>query len=54
MRRLRNLMRDTPVILMELKVVEQRYSAVFEVLDGIPVTEVAGWLVTGRRNGRPG
>ena len=34
-------MRDTPVMLRELKVVEQRYRAVLEVLDGIPVTEVA-------------
>jgi transposase-like protein len=35
-------MRDTPVMLRELKVVEQRYRAVLEVLDGSPVTEVAG------------
>ncbi|MFY9648703.1 MAG: helix-turn-helix domain-containing protein, partial [Trebonia sp.] len=28
-------------MLRELKVVEQRYRAVLEVLDGIPVTEVA-------------
>ena len=34
-------MRDTPVMLRELKVVEQRYRAVLEVLDGTPVTEVA-------------
>jgi transposase len=34
-------MRDTPAMLRELKVVEQRYRAVLEVLDGIPVTEVA-------------
>src|SRR5215471_1335593 len=34
-------MRDTPAMLRELKVVEQRYRAVLQVLDGIPVTEVA-------------
>ena len=34
-------MRDTPAMLRELNVVEQRYRAVLEVLDGIPVTEVA-------------
>src|SRR5580704_10794314 len=34
-------MRDTPAMLQELKVVEQRYQAVLQVLDGIPVTEVA-------------
>jgi transposase len=34
-------MRDTPAMLRELKVVEQRYQAVLQVLDGIPVTEVA-------------
>jgi hypothetical protein len=34
-------MRDTPAMLRELDVVEQRYQAVLEVLDGIPVTEVA-------------
>ena len=28
-------------MLRELKVVEQRYRAVLEVLDGVPVTEVA-------------
>jgi hypothetical protein len=31
-------MRDTPAMLRELKVVEQRYHAVLEVLDGIRVT----------------
>src|ERR1700722_4867693 len=34
-------MRDTPAMLRELNVVEQRYRAVLEVLDGAPVTEVA-------------
>jgi transposase len=34
-------MRDTPAMLRELNVVEQRYRAVLEVLDGTPVTEVA-------------
>jgi transposase InsO family protein len=34
-------MRDTPAMLRELNVVEQRYRAVLEVLDGILVTEVA-------------
>jgi transposase len=34
-------MRDTPAMLRELKVVEQRYRAVLQVLDGTPVTEVA-------------
>src|SRR5260221_14730056 len=34
-------MRDTPAMLRELNVVEQSYRAVLEVLDGIPVTEVA-------------
>ncbi len=53
-------MRDTPAMLRELKVVEQRYRALLEVLSGIPVIEVAdltgwrdrlcigGWRVTGR------
>jgi hypothetical protein len=35
------LMRDTPAMLRELNLVEQRYQAVLQVLDGIPVTEVA-------------
>ncbi len=34
-------MRDTPAMLRELNVVEQRYRAVLEVLDGTPVAEVA-------------
>jgi transposase len=34
-------MRDAPAMLRELRVVEQRYQAVVQVLDGIPVTEVA-------------
>ena len=32
---------DTPAMLRELKVVEQRYQAVLQLLDGVPVTEVA-------------
>jgi transposase len=36
-----HLMRDTPAMLRELNVVEQGYQAVLEVLDDIPVTEVA-------------
>ena len=36
-----HLMRDTPAMLRELNVVEQRYQAVLQVLDGSPVTEVA-------------
>jgi transposase len=35
------LMRDTPAMLRELNVVEQRYRAVLEVLSGTPVIEVA-------------
>ena len=41
---------DTPAMLRELKVVERRYQAVLQVLDGIPVAEAAerfGW--PGRR-----
>ncbi len=34
-------MRDTPAMLRELNVVAQRYQAVLEVLDDIPVIEVA-------------
>jgi hypothetical protein len=34
------LMRDTPAMLRELNVVEQRYQNVLQVLDDIPVTEV--------------
>jgi transposase len=34
-------MRDTPAMLRGLNVVEQRYRAVLEILDGTPVTEVA-------------
>jgi transposase InsO family protein len=59
------LMRDTPAMLRELKVVEQRYRAVLEVLDGIPVTEVAErfgvarqtvhrWVARYRDGGLPG
>ena len=33
---------DTPLMLWELSVTEQRYRAVLEVLAGVPVTEVAG------------
>jgi hypothetical protein len=36
-------MRDTPAMLRELSVIEQRYRAVLQVLDGIPVTEVGPW-----------
>ena len=36
-----HLMRDTSAMLRELNVVEQKYRAVLEVLDGISVTEVA-------------
>src|ERR1700753_2766567 len=32
---------DTPAMLRELNVIEQRYQAVLEVLEDIPVTEVA-------------
>ena len=35
-------MLDTPFMLWELSVTEQRYRAVLEVLAGVPVTEVAG------------
>jgi transposase InsO family protein len=35
-------MLDTPFMLLELSVTEQRYRAVLEVLAGVPVTEVAG------------
>jgi transposase len=34
-------MRDAPVMLQELNVVEQRYRAVLDVLPGVPVIEVA-------------
>jgi transposase InsO family protein len=58
-------MRGTPAMLGELNVVEQRYQAVLEVLDGIPVTEVAQrfgvarqtvhrWLARYRENGLAG
>jgi len=51
-------------MLRELKVVEQRYQAVLQVLDGIPVTEVAErfgvaqqtvhrWVARYRRSGAP-
>ena len=33
---------DTPLMLWELSVTEQRYRAVLEVMAGVPVTEVAG------------
>ena len=35
-------MLDTPLMLWELSVTEQRYRAVLEVMAGVPVTEVAG------------
>lgn len=58
-------MLDTPLMLWELSVTEQRYRAVLEVLAGVPVTEVAGrygvsrqsvhaWLVRYREEGPPG
>jgi transposase-like protein len=56
---------DTPLMLWELSVTEQRYRAVLEVLAGVPVTEVAGrygvsrqsvhaWLRRYRQEGPPG
>jgi transposase InsO family protein len=58
-------MLDTPLMLWELSVTEQRYRAVLEVMAGIPVTEVAerygvsrqsvhAWLVRYRDEGPPG
>jgi transposase InsO family protein len=58
-------MLDTPFMLWELSVTEQRYRAVLEVLAGVPVTEVAGrygvsrqsvhaWLRRYRDEGPPG
>ncbi len=58
-------MLDTPLMLWELSVTEQRYRAVLEVLAGVPVTEVAdrygvsrqsvhAWLVRYRDEGPPG
>jgi transposase InsO family protein len=58
-------MLDTPLMLWELSVTEQRYRAVLEVLAGVPVTEVAGrygvsrqsvhaWLGRYRDEGPPG
>jgi len=58
-------MLDTPLMLWELSVTEQRYRAVLEVLAGVPVTEVAGrygvsrqsvhaWLRHYRSEGPPG
>ena len=58
-------MLDTPLMLWELSVTEQRYRAVLEVLAGVPVTEVAerygvsrqsvhAWLVRYRGEGPPG
>src|SRR5258706_284105 len=58
-------MLDTPLMLWELSVTEQRYRAVLEVMAGIPVTEVAGrygvsrqsvhaWLGRYRDEGPPG
>ena len=58
-------MLDTPLMLWELSVIEQRYRAVLEVMAGVPVTEVAewygvspracvpGWAATGTRCRRP-
>jgi hypothetical protein len=58
-------MPDTPLMLWELSVTEQRYRAVLEVMAGIPVTEVAEqygvsrqsvhtWLRRYRDEGPPG
>jgi transposase InsO family protein len=58
-------MLDTPFMLWELSVIEQRYRAVLEVLAGVPVTEAAerygvsrqsvhAWLVRYRGEGPPG
>ena len=58
-------MLDTPLMLWELSVTEQRYRAVLEVMAGVPVTEVAdrygvsrqsvhAWLVRYRDEGPPG
>jgi transposase InsO family protein len=58
-------MLDTPLMLWELSVTEQRYRAVLEVMAGIPVTEVAdrygvsrqsvhAWLARYREEGPPG
>src|SRR5260370_8152346 len=58
-------MLDTPLMLWELSVTEQRYRAVLEVMAGIPVTAVAGrygvsrqsvhaWLGRYRDEGPPG
>ena len=58
-------MLDTPLMLWELSVTEQRYRAVLEVMAGIPVTEVAerygvsrqsvhAWLGRYRDEGPPG
>ena len=58
-------MLDTPLMLWELSVTEQRYRVVLEVLAGVPVTEVAerygvsrqsvhAWLARYRDEGPPG
>ncbi len=58
-------MLDTPLMLWELSVTEQRYRAVLEVMARVPVTEVAGrygvsrqsvhaWLRRYRSEGPPG
>jgi hypothetical protein len=46
-------MRDTPATLRELNVVEQSYEAVLEVLDDIPVSEVAERFGSGPAEGAP-
>jgi transposase-like protein len=59
------MMRDTPRVLVELNVMEQRYRAVLQVQAGVPVTEVADafgvsrqavhrWLRWYRDKGLPG
>ena len=43
-------MRDTPLMLVELSVVEQRYQAVLAVIrDGVPVVEVSRRLEVSRQ-----
>jgi hypothetical protein len=44
------LMLDTPLMLWELSVTEQRYRAVLEVIARVPVTE--GWDITLHTAGR--
>ena len=48
------MMLDTPLMLWELSVTEQRYRAVLEVLAGVPVTEVAERYGVSRQTCMPG